>query len=405
MQDQYFVFLLILLALMLFISYLLHLGLDRLRMPSLLAPLLVGFIFQSVPLPSPLTGMASGEAYYFLAQLGIVLLLFLVGFQLDVKKLRSLSTYIAMLSILNLAFSSILGFLILSSFGYPPLISALVSTALATVAETTIAPILDELGVIKTKMASLVLGSGVVDDVAEVMIASLASMIVGAKEDTMDPVFLGWGLFAFTGFALVFNVLILPFIARFDKGPKDVHAFLLTISTILTFTAVSQTFKLGVLLGAIMGGLTLQRFLNSFNSKSGAFARPLLLSVAALRAIAYGFLGPVFFFGIGLSVNLSSFVEGFQLTLWLLAANFLGKFLGVFIVGRMAKLNLKAIAVIGLGLSAKFSMGIIPVQIFYSAGVIDQQLFSAFVAVSAITTMLIPFSLAYIVNRWRQSLT
>jgi Ca2+-transporting ATPase len=207
---------------------------------------------------------------------------------------------------------------------------------------------------------------------------------------------LALGLLAFIALALVFYRLILPLIARFDEEPTDPHLFLLMVSTLLTFTIVSQTFRLGVLLGAIVAGLMFQRFLRSFNAEPRAFT--------TLRAIAYGFLGPVFFFGIGLNTNLSSLAGNFQLTLWLLAANFLGKFLAALIVGRMAKLNLKAIVAIGLGLSAKFSMGIIPVQIFYSAGVIDQQLFSAFVAVSTITTMIIPFSLAYIVNRWRRNL-
>jgi len=50
-------------------------------------------------------------------------------------------------------------------------------------------------------------------------------------------------------------------------------------------------------------------------------------------------------------------------------------------------------------------MGIIPIQIFYSAGLIDPQLFSAFIAVSAITTLIIPISLSYIINRWRESIT
>jgi Kef-type K+ transport system membrane component KefB len=106
-----------------------------------------------------------------------------------------------------------------------------------------------------------------------------------------------------------------------------------------------------------------------------------------------------------MSVSLSSIAESFKLTTLLLATNFLGKFLAVFIVGKMAKLNSKEITVIGLGLSAKFSMGIIPVQIFFSAKVIDQQLFSAFVAVSAATTMVIPFTIAYIVDRWRESIS
>jgi len=397
MPDYHLVFLLALLALMLFISYILHFGLDRLRMPSLLAPLLVGFAFQLLPFSSSFTDVASEDGFYLLTQLGIVFLLFLVGLRLDAKELKSLSTHIATLAILNIGFSTIFGFLILSNFGYPPIISALVSTALATVAETTVAPILDELGVIKTKVANLILGPGVVDDVAEVIIASLASLMVGAKDAAMDPSFLALGTTAFIALALGFHRFILPLTARFDSEPKDQHLFLLMVSTALVFTVVSQAFKLGVLLGAIIAGLIFQKFLRTSNSEPKA--------LTTLTAITYGFLGPVFFFGIGLSVNLSSFVRSLQLTLLLLAANFLGKFLAAFIVGRRARTNMKAVATIGLGLSAKFSMGIIPVQIFYSAGLIDQQLFSAFVAVSAITTMVIPFSLSYIVNRWRQSIT
>ena len=366
-------------------------------MPHLLAPLLVGFAFQLLPISSSLTTVVSGKAFYVLAQLGIVFLLFLVGLQLDTKQLRRLSLEIVALSILNLTFSSILGFYILVSFGYPPLISALVATALATVAEATIAPILDELGVIKSKVANLIVGPGIFDDVAEVVIASLASVIVGAGQATVNPSFLAFGFLAFVAFALVFHRLIIPLITRFDREPKETHSFLLAVSTALIFTAISQNFKFGVLLGAIVAGLTFQKFRNLSNIKPDAFT--------TLRAITYGFLGPVFFFGIGLSVNLSSFVDGFQLTLWLLAVNFFGKFLAAFIVGRMTKLNLKAITAIGLGLSAKFSMGIIPVQIFYSAKVIDQQLFSAFVAVSAITTMIIPFTLACVIHRWRQNIS
>ncbi len=396
MIDTYIVLLFTLLALMLFISYLMHFGLDKLRMPHLLAPLLVGFIIQLLPFSSSLTSVVLGEAFYSLAQLGIVFLLFLIGFQLNVKQLRSLSVEIVALSILNLAFSSILGFYVLLSFGYPPLISILVSTALATVAETTIAPILDELGVIKTKVANLIVGPGVFDDVAEVMIASFASVIVGAEQSTVNAVFLVLGFLAFVAFALVFKRFLIPLIVHFDREPRETHLFLLVVSTALIFTAISQNFKLGVLLGAIVAGLTFQNLLNSFNNGPKAFT--------TLRAITYGFLGPIFFFGIGFSVNLSSFVNSVQLTLWLLAANFFGKFLAVLIVGRMAKLNPKAIITIGLGLSAKFSMGIIPVQIFYSAKIIDQQLFSAFVAVSAITTMSIPFTLAYIINKWRHNI-
>ena len=397
MNEQQFTLLLLSLALMLSVSYILRFFLHRFKMPNLLAPLLVGFIFQIPPLSSYFVSISYGDVYYFLAQLGIIFLLFLVGLRLNASLLRELSNQVIMLSILNMGFSIILGTIILLYFGYTLLISVIVSTALAAVAETTIAPILDELNIIKTKVASLILGSGIVDDVAEIMLASLASMIVGAKGEITNPFFPILGFFIFIVLILIYHRLIVPMITLFNKDAKDASIFLLMISTALIFTFLSQFFKLGILLGAITAGLASQKLLRSISSEGRA--------LSTLTAIAYGFLGPIFFFGVGLSVNLSYIIEEIHLTAWLLAANFLGKFAAAFIVGRMAKLNLKAIIAVGLGLSAKFSMGIIPVQIFYSANLIDQQLFSAFIAVSTITTIVIPFSLSYLVNKWRCNIT
>lgn len=397
MNEQQFTLLLLSLALMLSVSYILRFFLHRFKMPNLLAPLLVGFIFQIPPLSSYFVSISYGDVYYFLAQLGIIFLLFLVGLRLNASLLRELSNQVIMLSILNMGFSIILGTIILLYFGYTLLISVIVSTALAAVAETTIAPILDELNIIKTKVASLILGSGIVDDVAEIMLASLASMIVGAKGEITNPFFPILGFFIFIVLILIYHRLIVPLITLFNKDAKDASIFLLMVSTALIFTFLSQFFKLGILLGAITAGLASQKLLRSISSEGRA--------LSTLTAIAYGFLGPIFFFGVGLSVNLSYIIEEIHLTAWLLAANFLGKFAAAFIVGRMAKLNLKAIIAVGLGLSAKFSMGIIPVQIFYSANLIDQQLFSAFIAVSTITTIVIPFSLSYLVNKWRCNIT
>lgn len=377
-------------------SFTLNLGLERIKMPGLLAPLIIGILFQLFLSSSWLAGVAYGETFHILSQLGIIFLLFLVGLRLELDTLKALTNHIALLSILNLGFSTVLGFLVLNYYGYPISISAIVSTALATVAEATIAPVLDELGVIRTKVASLILGPGVVDDVAEVLIASLASLITGYGMAPQNPSFMVIGLAALILLALIFNRLVLPFISHIDNGLRDSNLFLLMSSTALTFTLISQFFGLGLLLGSITAGLTFQRTLRSLDLEGGARR--------ALAIVAYGLLGPIFFFEIGLGISLSSLTGSIALTLLLLLANFLGKLLAALIVGRMIGLNYKATVVIGLGLSAKFSMGIIPVQIFYSVGLIDTQLFTAFIAVSVATTMIIPFMISYIINRWKNSI-
>ena len=387
--------LLLVLASMLLLSYLLHFPLDRLRMPNLLAPLLVGLAFQALPYQEAVSTAAASELFHELGQLGVMLLLFIVGLQIETAELRKLSGHIVALTFLNLGISSILGFLVLTLFGYSAVISALVATALATVAETTIAPILDELGVVKTRIATLILGPGIIDDVVEIGIASLASIIVGKRAAT-NPSTLATGLATLLMLTLVFHKAFIPFLCKKDRECKSVQLFLLMSGTVSIFTAVSLAFDLGVLLGAIVAGIVFQRFLKeSRNNESG---------LSILRPVAYGLLGPVFFFEIGYGVSFQSLASSLSLTGLLLAANFVGKFLAVFAAGRITHLNWREIVVIGLGLSTKFSMGIIPIQIFYSAKLIDQNVFSSFVAVSAITTLVIPFTLAWTMNKWKQHL-
>jgi len=387
------VLLMFLLVFMFGASYLLHFLLDRFHLPSLLAPLLVGLVFRLIPQFSWVGIYASSGELGFLSSLGIMLLIFLVGVRVDVNEFKRQSLNMVSIAILNILFSTLIGMLVLLYYGYSLLISALISSALATVAEATIAPILDELDVIRSRSANLILGPGVLDDVLEIATASIASVMVGSM-GTFNPSMILLGIFVLLILAIIFHRLILPKLASLEVEARAYSLTMLMILVALTFTLISEYFSLGILLGAVTAGIVFQKFI----SKSGGEC------VKLLRALAYGFLGPIFFFTIGLSITPESIVESAMLTLWLVLANFAGKFASTIIVGVYAKMNWKEIVVVGMGLSAKFSMGIIPAQILYSAGLIDEALFTSFVGVSTITTMTIPFTLSYIVKRWREDI-
>lgn len=386
----------ILLASMFFMSYLLHLVFHRVRIPGLLAPFLVGLIFQGLLPLIPFPSLEPSQIVPVFSDLGIVFLLFLIGVNLESQQLRSLSKSIIALAILNLGLSSLIGALIIINLGYSPLVSIIVATALATVAETTIAPILHEMGLLKTKVANLIIGPGIIDDVVEVLLASLASFVVGVRTSISNPIFLALGLVLFLGLTLFSHRMLMRWLIRLEPNCSEEQLFLLALFVALLFTGVSLLFGFGVLLGAIVGGLVFQSYLRENESKGKI--------VAILRPVAYGFLGPVFFFSIGFGIGFVSLVESLWATILLLLANFGAKFASAYVVGKRIGLNGKSIVVMGLGLSAKFSMGIIPVQVLYSSGIIDRSLFAAFVSVSAVSTATIPFTLAWLINHWRESI-
>ncbi|MEM1549744.1 MAG: cation:proton antiporter [Candidatus Methanomethylicia archaeon] len=384
-----------LLAFMFFVSYLLHFPFDRFHIPSLLAPLLVGIILMVIPYTSNLCVLALSDEYNFLSNLGIMLLIFLIGLRIDVNEFKKQSWNIIVISFLNIVFSTLIGTIIIVSYGYSLYISVLISTALATVAEATVAPILDELDVIRSRSANLILGSGIIDDVLEVSLASLASVIVGGRY-LFNPVNIIFGMLTLVFLASLLNRFLFPKLALFE-GKINVHSLTMLILLVaITFTVISEYFNLGILLGAIIAGITFQKFSLKSNSNGRC--------IEILRSIAYGFLGPIFFFKIGLSITLDSIIRSLSLTLLLLFANFISKFSASLIVGLYSRMNWKEIVVVGWGISAKFSMGIIPAQILYSAGFIDEILFTSFIGVSTLTTLIIPFTLSYMVKRWRNNI-
>jgi len=387
--------LMVLLVFMFGASYLLHFLLDRFHLPSLLAPLLVGLMFRFIPQASWVGIYASSDELGVLSRLGIMLLIFLVGVRIDVDEFKRQSLNMISIAILNILFSTLIGMFVLLCYGYPVLISALISSALATVAEATIAPILDELDVIRSRSANLILGPGILDDVLEIATASIASVMIGGR-GAFNSSMIFIGIVVLFALATLFHRLILPTLASLEVEARSYSLTMLMIVVALIFTVISEYFSLGLLLGAVTAGIVFQRFISKFDGNGEC--------IKLLRALAYGFLGPIFFFTIGLSITPESIVKSAMLTLWLVLANFAGKFASTMIVGFHVKMNWKEVVIVGMGLSAKFSMGIIPAQMLYSAGLIDEALFTSYVGVSTITTITIPFTLSYIVKRWRENI-
>jgi len=116
-----------------------------------------------------------------------------------------------------------------------------------------------------------------------------------------------------------FYSIILPSIAHFNREIEERKLLLPTIPSALLFYMYSQYFGLGILLGATVSGLVFQVSLRNPNSS------PSVLPI--LTAIAYGFLGPVLFFLVGLSASFQPMPMPRGLTSWLLLVNFTGNLL------------------------------------------------------------------------------
>jgi Ca2+-transporting ATPase len=119
------------------------------------------------------------HSFSLLANIGVIFLLFFIGLQIDLEKMKKLGRSITIAMILNAVGPFLLGTALMRMMGYEWLISLMMGIALMPTAEAVIVPLLDRFGLTETRTGRYIIGVGVLDDVIEVMMVIGASLWIG----------------------------------------------------------------------------------------------------------------------------------------------------------------------------------------------------------------------------------
>ena len=192
-------------ALLLFMAALIGLVGVLLRQPLIVSFIAVGLVAG----PSALDVVHSDAQIELLAELGIAVLLFLVGIKLDIKLIRSLGAVSLMTGLGQVAFTSIFGYLIGLAIGLDHLTSLYVAVALTFSSTIIIVKLLSDKREIDSLHGQIALGFLIVQDLVVVIAMIVLSAIgigaaggsVGHGEGSVLTVFL-------SGAALVALVIV-----------------------------------------------------------------------------------------------------------------------------------------------------------------------------------------------------
>ena len=109
-------------------------------------------------------------------------LLFIIGFEIDLKKLKKSGKFIFKATFFIIFLEAIFGTLLIHFlFGYSWFISFLVALSFATVGEAILIPILDEFKIVNTKLGHSIIGIGTFDDIIEILLLILIVIVVGSN--------------------------------------------------------------------------------------------------------------------------------------------------------------------------------------------------------------------------------
>ena len=376
----------------------------RLRSPAVIGELLAGVFIG----PSLLGWIEPVEAIRLLAEIGIILLLFEVGLDVDVQKLARAGWRSAAVAIGGFVLPFVFGwFLSRHVFGLTQLESLFIGGALTATSIGITVRVMSDIGVRQTREGQIVLGAAVLDDIFGVVLLALLYEFAISGEVSLQ------NASKVAAFILVF-FLLAPIVAKFMAlvirrmdHESELPGLIPTamVSLVLLFAWLAKEVGAPEMLGGFAAGLALsRRFFLPFGmalQTDEEFARRIEHQMEPIIRL----FTPIFFVTVGLSLNLRE-VDWASPDIWLLsfgllAAAILGKLGGGFIVRHLPVASRTAI---GIAMVPRGEVGLVFAELGRTSGILGHETYAAILFVVAFTTLLSPLALKWFYGRFSEAI-
>jgi len=364
----------------------------RIGFPPVVGQILGGIILGIPVLKTLLFGPESLSIIDFLSILGIVFLLFLVGLEIDIKKIKESSRDAILISFSSAAIPFFLGFFFLRAAGYDLLTSIIFGGALSVTAEGTKVRVLMDLNALNTRLGAIMISAGAMDDIFEVLFLSIVIVMAHGGSFAQLAIF-PLELLAFAVGAFVLFKVISKALGYIERKGNDVELFSIALIFVLVMAALSETLQIGYLIGAIIAGFLLQFSMRGLKKKDEEEI------VEATKLITLAFVVPFFFVNIGLNFDFSYLLGNFILLIFTVLIAFIGKIVGTLIIKPFSNLSVRQLHLIGWGMNSRGAVELVIALLAYTYGLIPAEVFSALVAMAMITTLTFPFVVGWEIKK------
>jgi monovalent cation:H+ antiporter-2, CPA2 family len=351
-------------------------------------PMVIGYIFAGMiigPYTPPFTLVSSLDTINILAELGIIMLLFVVGTEFPIAKLRAVGRISVVVALAEALGTLVIVFFIAEHLGFSFFDSMFLALALSITSTVVTVRVLEELRLIHDKSSLLLLGISIVEDILAISILAILQSVASAdvERNGFSPVNIAISIGivgAFIGSILVVGSKYLPPII--DRvGRTNEYSLLLLVILALAFALsfIAQGLGLSVATGAFLAGVLVAE------SKSASAAKIITIPLRDM-------FGAIFFISIGALMDISLIPLFIVPAAILILASFASKFLIVTSILSKAKIDNTTALRTGLGMAAaKGELSLVVVKGGQDMGAITNSILPILGVVTIVTTFLTPF--------------
>jgi Kef-type K+ transport system membrane component KefB len=358
---------------------------------EIIAGILLGPSFAGAFLPvfsAALFPVQSLGNLHFLSQIGLILFMFIVGMELDLKSLKNRAKDAVIISQVSIVIPFTLGlalaYFIYGSFapqGVPFLPFALfIGIAMSITAFPVLARIVHERGIQKTPLGAMVITCAAVDDITawSLLAAVVAVAKAGSVLSSVFTILL----------AVVYVFLMIKVIKPFLNRIGDLHpsrenlskpVIAIFLCTLIISSYLTEVIGLHALFGAFMAGTIMPQNVRFKN-----------LLIEKIEDVAVILLLPLFFVFTGLRTQIG-LINDFHLlgiTGLIILIAVAGKFIGGALAARLVGQTWQNSLSIGALMNTRGLMELVVLNIGYDLGMLSPEIFSMMVIMALVTTFM-----------------
>ncbi len=355
-----------------------------------------------------------------LAELGVLFLMFMAGLETDLAMMKRVGKAALSAAIGGVIAPFILGFgvtiLMIPHFGIYTAIftgTILCATSVSISAQT-----LKELGALRSKEGTCILGAAVIDDILGIILLSLVIAFnpvkaAGASSHSkMYEVLANWitagmGLEGSIASAVSIGILIISMLLFFFLFYMFGTVFFEKILRWAGNLPVSEP-KLAFAIALGLFFAWAAEYIGAVAAITGTYLAGVLIGQTThqheiedkLGVLTYSFFVPIFFINIGLEANARELGGGMlAFTIVICLTAILAKILGSFIGAKMGGFSFIESLRVGTGMVSRGEVGLIIASVGLSAGIIGRTEFSVMVIMVIVTTVVTPIMLRFLFPR------
>ncbi|MDI1429281.1 cation:proton antiporter [Polyangium sorediatum] len=348
---------------------------QRIRQPVVLGYIIAGLVV-GPHLPLPLN--ADTSTVQTLSELGVILLMFAIGLELNIEKLVRVAPTAGVIAVIQVALMMCAGVVVGRAFGWTQIESIFAGAAIAISSTTIIAKVFDEMK-IDPRLRELVYGVLIVEDIlAILLLAVMTTVATGSGLDATTLLLTTGKLVGFLVVMVVAGLLIVPRLMRYVvRLGRPETTIVTSIGICFGFAHACAAMHYSVALGAFVAGVLISE------SGEGHTVEHLIVPIRDMFAA-------IFFVSVGMLIEPSLVLENWVAVLVLSVVVVVGKVVGVGLGGIVTGCGIRTSAQAGLSLSQIGEFSFIIVGLGSTLGATRPFLFAVAVAVSAITTLTTP---------------